>query len=134
MWSNDQGVVRKVRVYEELGEVVAWGNGGGLGDDVKGTMGFADDNAARIVGIDLEEMLITSDVGARVADALVSTVKERAAQNQEVTETELRDLLKEDSWELFQTIEKENPHAKAVREKFLQELQRLETLLDDDNA
>ncbi len=44
---------------------------------------------------DLEEMLITSDVGARVADALVSTVKERAAQNQEVTETELRDLLKE---------------------------------------
>ncbi len=44
---------------------------------------------------DLEEMLITSDVGARVADALVTTVKERAAQNQEVTETELRDLLKE---------------------------------------
>lgn len=44
---------------------------------------------------DLEEMLITSDVGARVADALVTTVKERAAQNHEVTETELRDLLKE---------------------------------------
>jgi fused signal recognition particle receptor len=44
---------------------------------------------------DLEEMLITSDVGARVADALVSTVKDRAAQNHEVTETELRDLLKE---------------------------------------
>ena len=44
---------------------------------------------------DLEEMLITSDVGARVADALVTTVKERTAQNQEVTETELRDLLKE---------------------------------------
>jgi fused signal recognition particle receptor len=44
---------------------------------------------------DLEEMLITSDVGARVADALVNTVRERASQNQEVTETALRDLLKE---------------------------------------
>ena len=44
---------------------------------------------------DLEEMLITSDVGARVSDALVTTVRERASQNQEVTETELRDLLKE---------------------------------------
>jgi len=44
---------------------------------------------------DLEEMLITSDVGARVSDALVNVVRERAAQNQEVTETALRDLLKE---------------------------------------
>lgn len=44
---------------------------------------------------DLEEMLITSDVGARVSDALVTTVRERASQNQEVTETELRELLKE---------------------------------------
>jgi fused signal recognition particle receptor len=44
---------------------------------------------------DLEEMLIMSDVGARVADALVSTVRERATLNQEVTEAALRDLLKE---------------------------------------
>ena len=44
---------------------------------------------------DLEEMLITSDVGARVADALVNTVRERASQNQEVTEAALRELLKD---------------------------------------
>ncbi|MEY4668151.1 MAG: signal recognition particle GTPase FtsY [Pseudomonadota bacterium] len=44
---------------------------------------------------DLEEMLITSDVGARVADALVQVVKERAALHQEVTEGELRELLKD---------------------------------------
>ena len=44
---------------------------------------------------DLEEMLITSDVGARVADSLVSTVRERASQQNEVTESVLRDLLKE---------------------------------------
>jgi fused signal recognition particle receptor len=44
---------------------------------------------------DLEEMLITSDVGARVADSLVNTVRERASQNQEVTETALRQLLKD---------------------------------------
>jgi fused signal recognition particle receptor len=44
---------------------------------------------------DLEEMLITSDVGARVADALVNTVRERASENQEVTETALRGLLKD---------------------------------------
>jgi fused signal recognition particle receptor len=44
---------------------------------------------------DLEEMLITSDVGARVSDALVNTVRGRASQNQEITETALRDLLKE---------------------------------------
>jgi fused signal recognition particle receptor len=44
---------------------------------------------------DLEEMLITSDVGARVADSLVSTVRERATQDKEVTETALRELLKD---------------------------------------
>lgn len=44
---------------------------------------------------DLEEMLITSDVGARVADSLVNTVRERASQQNEVTESVLRDLLKE---------------------------------------
>jgi fused signal recognition particle receptor len=41
----------------------------------------------------LEEMLITSDVGARVADSLVSSVRERASQQEEVTESVLRDLL-----------------------------------------
>ncbi len=44
---------------------------------------------------DLEEMLITSDVGARVADALVNSVRERASQHHEVTEDDLRVLLKD---------------------------------------
>lgn len=47
---------------------------------------------------------------------------------------ELRDLLKDDSWELFQTIQNENPHAKRVRDEFLAELNRLESLLDDNLA
>lgn len=47
---------------------------------------------------------------------------------------ELRDLLKDDSWELYQTIEKENPYAKDVREEFLAELLRLESLLNDNLA
>ncbi len=47
---------------------------------------------------------------------------------------ELRDLLKDDSWELFETIQKENPHAKSVRAEFLTELNRLEELLDYNNA
>ena len=44
---------------------------------------------------DLEEMLITSDVGARVADALVTSVRERAAGDREISEDELKGLLKE---------------------------------------
>lgn len=44
---------------------------------------------------DLEEMLITSDVGARVADALVTSVRERASGDREISESELKGLLKE---------------------------------------
>jgi fused signal recognition particle receptor len=44
---------------------------------------------------DLEEMLITSDVGARVADSLVTTVRERAAGDREISEGELKGLLKD---------------------------------------
>jgi fused signal recognition particle receptor len=44
---------------------------------------------------ELEEMLITSDVGARVADSLVNAVRAQASQQNEVTESVLRDLLKE---------------------------------------
>jgi fused signal recognition particle receptor len=43
---------------------------------------------------DLEEMLITSDVGARVADSLVSSVREHAKETKEVSESALKDLLK----------------------------------------
>jgi fused signal recognition particle receptor len=44
---------------------------------------------------DLEEMLITSDVGARVADSLVTSVRERASGDREISESELKDLLKD---------------------------------------
>ena len=44
---------------------------------------------------DLEEMLITSDVGARVADSLVTSVRERASGDREISEGELKTLLKE---------------------------------------
>ena len=44
---------------------------------------------------DLEEMLITSDVGARVADSLVTCVRERASGDREISESELKELLKE---------------------------------------
>lgn len=43
---------------------------------------------------------------------------------------ELRDLLKEDSWELFETIQKENPYAQEVRTNFLKELRSLEERLN----
>lgn len=44
----------------------------------------------------LEEMLITSDVGARVADSLVTSVRELAAHNADITETTLRTLLRDE--------------------------------------
>jgi fused signal recognition particle receptor len=44
---------------------------------------------------DLEEMLIMSDVGARVADSLVTCVRERATGDREISESELKALLKE---------------------------------------
>jgi prephenate dehydrogenase len=44
---------------------------------------------------------------------------------------ELRDLLKEDSWELFETIQKGNPYAQEVREQFMQELQSLQERLGE---
>ena len=44
---------------------------------------------------DLEEMLITSDVGARVADSLVSSVRDLAKESKEVSESALKDLLKQ---------------------------------------
>jgi fused signal recognition particle receptor len=57
---------------------------------------FSSRKTVDLAGLDdLEEMLITSDVGARVSDSLVNTVRERASQNQEVNEAALRDLLKE---------------------------------------
>ncbi len=42
----------------------------------------------------------------------------------------LRDLLKDDSWELFKTIENENPYAADVRRGFLAVLESLNTKLD----
>jgi prephenate dehydrogenase len=42
---------------------------------------------------------------------------------------ELRDLLKDDSWDLFQTIQNENPHAGDVRQEFLTALSELEEQL-----
>jgi prephenate dehydrogenase len=42
---------------------------------------------------------------------------------------ELRDLLQEDSWELFKTIENENPYASEVRRNFLEALTSLEARL-----
>lgn len=44
---------------------------------------------------ELEEMLITSDVGARVADSLVSSVREHAKETKEVSESALKGLLKQ---------------------------------------
>ncbi|MES2225277.1 MAG: prephenate dehydrogenase [Patescibacteria group bacterium] len=43
----------------------------------------------------------------------------------------LRELLKDDSWELFKTIENENPYAQEVREGFLTTLAILEKELKD---
>ena len=43
---------------------------------------------------------------------------------------ELTELLKDDSWELFRTIQKENPYADAVRKEFLTHLQELEAKLE----
>lgn len=45
---------------------------------------------------------------------------------------ELRDLLKDDSWELFETIQNANPHASDVRTKLMSTLQALEKQLRDD--
>jgi prephenate dehydrogenase len=44
---------------------------------------------------------------------------------------ELKNLLKNDSWELFETIQKENPYAVEVREEFLQALSEIESKLED---
>lgn len=44
---------------------------------------------------DLEEMLITSDVGVRVAESLISSVRESVSGDRGVTETDLKQLLKE---------------------------------------
>ena len=45
---------------------------------------------------------------------------------------ELRDLLKDDSWELFKTIQNENPYAREVRAEFLETLASLEAKLKKD--
>jgi prephenate dehydrogenase len=42
---------------------------------------------------------------------------------------ELKDLLKDDSWELFETIQNNNPHICNIRQEFIQELQNLEDKL-----
>ena len=42
---------------------------------------------------------------------------------------ELRDLLSEDSWELFTTIQNANPEAKKIRATLVKELSKLETNL-----
>jgi fused signal recognition particle receptor len=44
---------------------------------------------------DLEEMLITSDVGVRVAESLISSVRESVSGDRGVTESDLKQLLKE---------------------------------------
>ena len=43
---------------------------------------------------------------------------------------ELRDLLKDDSWELFETIQNANPHAKEVRMKLMHAFHALEEQLE----
>ncbi len=45
---------------------------------------------------------------------------------------ELRDLLQHDSWELFKTIQNENPYSEAVRTRFVGEINALETELRGD--
>ncbi len=47
---------------------------------------------------------------------------------------ELRDLLKDDSWDLFETIENANPHAAEVRTKLMIALQTLEERLRKDEG
>jgi len=42
---------------------------------------------------------------------------------------ELRDLLRDDSWELFQTIQNTNPEAKKARKRFVEEITSLEKKL-----
>jgi prephenate dehydrogenase len=43
---------------------------------------------------------------------------------------QLKNLLKDDSWELFKTIQQENPYAAEVRKNFLSTLQSLEDALN----
>lgn len=44
---------------------------------------------------------------------------------------ELRNLLKDDSWELFETIQNGNPSAEAVRLEFVEKINRLEKKLEE---
>ena len=46
---------------------------------------------------------------------------------------ELTDLLREDSWELFRTIQEGNPYAEEVRKELMSELGSLEKRLDGDD-
>ena len=57
---------------------------------------FAGKNIIELSSLeDLEEMLITSDVGARVADSLVRSVREVVSGQREVSEGDLKKLLKD---------------------------------------
>ena len=42
----------------------------------------------------------------------------------------IKRYLGQDSFELFKTIEEENPYAKSVREHFMKELEQLHNLLN----
>lgn len=62
-------------------------------------------------------------VGQALKEMRLPDVQEKAATYQALLA--VRDLVKDDSPELFETIEKDNPHAKQVRQRFLDTLTQI---------
>ena len=71
-----------------------------------------------------------------IGRALVAIEIESYATNTKSYEQllQLKELLKNDSWELFATIQNTNPEAKKVRTRFITELIELESKLDSELA
>jgi len=88
----------------------------------------------------LDRSAITHDKQMAYVQALTHFVG-RAINQMDIPEVEqttkayeslinVKKKLGKDSFELFKTIEEENPYAKAVREHFLEELNKLNSILD----
>ena len=82
-----------------------------------------------------KQMAKTQILGQFIARALINM----DIQEQEITVPsfgklfELKNMLKEDSIELFKDIQKNNPFAEEIREEFFKEIEKVKSNLEKDN-
>ncbi|MFN3404679.1 MAG: prephenate dehydrogenase/arogenate dehydrogenase family protein [Cytophagaceae bacterium] len=75
---------------------------------------------------------LTHFIGRAVNEMDIPDVEQKTPAYQYLLD--IKRNLGQDSWDLFFTIEKENPYAKGVRDQFIEELRRLSKRIEEEGS